>query len=345
MKILLIATAFMLVSSCSNNTYNSKIKTLKDTIKITDSATVIKYANTITASELKDLLYIFAGPEFEGRATGEEGQKKASNFLKSYYQKQTISSPINDSVYYQYIPKGYFKGDINASENVLAYIKGSEKPEEVLIISAHYDHLGIKDNHIYFGADDNGSGTVALLEIAQAFKIAEKDGFSPKRSILFIHLTAEEIGLEGSRFYTENPVFPLNKTIANLNIDMIGRIDEIHENNPNYLYLIGADRLSKELHALSEKVNETFFNITLDYRYNDENDRNKYYFRSDHFNFAKHNVPVIFYFNGAHDDYHKPTDTIDKIDYALLEKRAQLIFATAWQLANRKNKLILNKSI
>lgn len=345
MKIFLIASIFTIVGSCATTKYSTKIQTLKDNIKITDSATIIKYANTIKASELKDLLYMYAGPEFEGRATGEKGQKEAANFLKTYYQELDISSPINDSVYFQYIPKSYFSKDINATENVLAFIKGKEKPEEVLIVSAHYDHLGVKDSLVYFGADDNGSGTVALLEIAQAFKTAEKDGFSPKRSILFMHLTAEEIGLEGSRFYTENPIFPINETIANLNIDMIGRVDWAHEDNPKYLYLIGADRLSKELHILSEKVNETFFNFTLDYRYNDEGDRNKYYSRSDHYNFAKHNIPVIFYFNGEHEDYHESTDTPDKINYELLESRTQLIFATAWLLANREKRLVLNESM
>jgi len=345
MKSLLIVSILTLVGSCAKTKYSTKIQTIENNIKIVDSATIMQYAKTITASELKDLLYTYASPEFEGRASGEQGQKEAANFLKSFYKTQNISSPIKDSVYFQYIPKSYFKNKTEASENVLAYIKGREKPEEVLILSAHYDHLGIQDSLVYHGADDNGSGTVALLEIAQAFKQAELDGFKPKRSILFIHFTAEEIGLEGSRFYTENPVFNLNETVANLNIDMIGRIDKTHENNPNYLYLIGTDRLSKELHMISEKVNHTFFNLKLDYSYNDEDDSNRYYYRSDHYNFARHKIPVIFYFNGEHEDYHAPTDTADKIDYTLLERRAQLIFGTAWQLANKENKLILNESM
>ncbi|MCX7551866.1 M28 family metallopeptidase [Xanthomarina sp. F2636L] len=345
MKSFLFASVLTLVGSCATTKYSTKIQTLKDNIKINDSATIIKYSNTITSPELSKHLYSYASKEFEGRGTGEKGQKKAANYLKEYYQSQDITSPINDSVYYQYIPESYFPGNTKATENVLAYIKGSEKPEEVLVISAHYDHIGTKDNIIYYGADDDASGTVALMEMAQAFKMAAKDGFGPKRSILFLHLTAEEIGLEGSKFYTENPVFPLSETIANLNIDMIGRVDYSHHENDKYLYLIGADRLSKELHILSEKINETFFNLTLDYTYNDENDKNRYYFRSDHYNFAQHNIPVIFYFNGEHEDYHKPTDTPDKINYNLLKLRTQLIFATAWQLANRENRLILNENL
>ena len=345
MKVFLIASFLSLVGSCATEKYSTKIQNLKDNIKISDTTTIRSYANTITSTELKNLLYTYASKEFEGRGTGEEGQKKAANFLKTYYLSQNISSPINDSVYFQTIPKSYFPDDTKETENVVAYIEGIEKPEEVLVISAHYDHLGIEDDQIYYGADDDGSGTVALMEMAQAFKMAAKDGFGPKRSILFLHLTAEEIGLQGSRFYTENPIFQLSNTIANLNIDMIGRVDAPHENNSNYLYLIGTDRLSKELHLLSEKVNETFFNLDIDYRFNDEDDKNRYYYRSDHYNFALHNIPVIFYFNGEHEDYRQPTDTPDKINYPLLEKRTQLIFATAWQLANRENRLILNENM
>ena len=177
------------------------------------------------------------------------------------------------------------------------------------------------------------------MEMAQAFKIAKDNGHGPKRSILFIHLTAEEIGLQGSKYYTEYPAFDLDKTVANLNIDMIGRIDNNHKDNKNYIYLIGSDRLSKELHYISEKVNNAYTQLELDYTYNDENDNNKYYYRSDHYNFAQNNIPVIFYFNGEHEDYHEATDTPDKIDYELLEKRTKLIFATAWQIANQEHRL------
>ena len=189
-------------------------------------------------------------------------------------------------------------------------------------------------------------GTVALLEMAQAFNNAKKEGHGPKRSILFLHTTAEEIGLQGSQYYTENPIFPLENTITNLNIDMIGRVDKRHlsEQNENYIYLIGSDRLSTELHYISEAVNSTFYNLDLDYKYNDKDDQNRYYYRSDHYNFAKHNIPVIFYFNGEHEDYHQVTDTPDKINYPLLEKRTRLIFSTAWQLANQENPIEADKA-
>jgi len=231
------------------------------------------------------------------------------------------------------------------SENVAAIIKGSEKPDEYVIISSHLDHIGVTaDGEINNGADDDGSGSVAMLEIAEAFKEAAKKGKGPKRSVVFLHVTGEEKGLLGSQYYTDNdPIFPLANTVANLNIDMIGRIDPKREGERNYIYLIGSDKLSTELHNLSEEVNTKYTNIELDYTYNDENDPNRFYYRSDHYNFAKNNIPIIFYFNGTHDDYHRPGDTPDKINYDLLENRTRLIFHTAWEVANRENKVAVDK--
>jgi len=233
-----------------------------------------------------------------------------------------------------------------SSENVAAIIKGSEKPDEYIIISAHLDHEGIKDGEIYNGADDDGSGTVALLEIADAFKAAARNGHGPKRSIVFLHVTGEEKGLLGSRYYSDfDPIFPLANTVADLNIDMIGRIDPKHEDGDgNYLYLIGSDKLSSELHTISENVNNKYTNIVFDYEYNEDDDPNRFYYRSDHYNFAKNNIPVIFYFSGTHADYHKPTDTVEKIRYDLLENRTRLIFYTAWELANRDKRIVVDKA-
>lgn len=309
------------------------------------SDNVLDYAQTITASEFKDALYTYASNDFEGRKTGEPGQKKAVAFLKEHYISMGIPSPISEGDYFQDIPASFFSNGIKASENVVAYIKGSEKPDEVIIISAHLDHIGItSDGQINNGADDDGSGTVAILEIAEAFKAAVDTGHRPKRSVLFLHVTGEELGLYGSRYYTDvDPIFPLENTVADLNIDMIGRVDPKHENDRNYIYLIGSDKLSTELHNVSEAVNKTYFNLELDYTYNDDNDPNRFYYRSDHYNFAKNNIPVIFYFNGTHADYHKPTDTPDKIQYDLLETRARLVFCTAWELANRDKRIVVDK--
>jgi len=227
------------------------------------------------------------------------------------------------------------------SENVVAVIRGFEKPDEYVVISSHLDHIGVNDNgEINNGADDDGSGTVALLEIAKAFKQAADTGNGPKRSIVFLHVTGEEKGLLGSQYYTDtDPLFPLSQTVANLNIDMIGRIDPKRKGDRNYIYLIGSDKLSSDLHTLSEEVNSMYAQLELDYTYNDENDPNRFYYRSDHYNFAKNNIPIIFYFSGTHEDYHRPGDTPDKINYDLLEKRARLVFYTAWEIANRDERI------
>lgn len=320
--------------SCNSAQTSSKEKSLSRT----------DYANTITANELKTHLYTFASDKMEGRMTGTGGQKMAAAYLKDFYVSQGISSPDKDGNYFQHIPASFFRmKDPKDSENVVAFIEGSEFPEEIVVLSAHYDHVGMKNGEIYNGADDDGSGTVSLLEIAQAFQQAKNNGQGPKRSILFLHVTGEEIGLYGSRYYTENPIFPLENTVCNLNTDMIGRIDPNKKENPNYIYLIGSDKLSQELHDISEQVNSTYTQLELDYTFNDENDPNRFYYRSDHYNFAKNNIPVIFYFNGVHEDYHQPTDTPDKIEYELMAKRAQLIFQTAWEVANQDTRLTVDK--
>jgi hypothetical protein len=231
------------------------------------------------------------------------------------------------------------------TSNVLGYLEGAEKPDEVIIVTSHYDHVGIINGEIHNGADDDGSGTTSVLEIAEAFANAAAKGKGPKRSMLFMCVTGEEKGLLGSKYYTENPIFPLEKTVTNLNIDMVGRVDPKYEEleNPNYIYVIGSDKLSQELHDLHESVNDATEKLTLDYTYNDENDPNRFYYRSDHYNFAKNNIPIIFYFNGTHADYHKPTDTIEKIHFEKMQKIARLIYFTAWEVANREGTITADK--
>lgn len=308
----------------------------------------VKYMNTITAAELKKHLYIVASDEMEGRDTGSKGQKKAGKYLIEEYKANKIPYPKGASDYYQHIPAAFLNAKYDEhlpdSENVWAFIEGSEKPDEILVISAHYDHVGIKKGQIYNGADDDGSGTVALLEIAQAFEAAKKDGHGPKRSILFLHMTGEEHGLHGSRYYSEHPLFPLKNTITDINIDMIGRRDTLHADTNNYVYVIGSGRLSTDLYNITEQANKDYVNLALDYKYDDLNDPEKFYYRSDHYNFAKNGIPAVFFFNGVHADYHRPTDKPDKIEYDALEKRARLAFATAWELANRAERPIVDKN-
>ncbi|WP_256003598.1 M28 family peptidase [Pedobacter deserti] len=237
------------------------------------------------------------------------------------------------------------------AENVLGYLEGSDPKlkDEVLVITAHYDHIGITpgvkgDDKINNGADDDGSGTTGVLLIADAFMKAKKAGKGPKRSILFMTVTGEEKGLLGSEWYSDHPIFPLANTVTNLNIDMIGRGDADHAGDNNFVYIIGSDMLSTELDRIGKKANKDYVNINLDERYNNRTDPNRFYYRSDHYNFAKHGIPVIFYFNGVHDDYHQPGDEVSKIDFPMLAKRAQLVYFTAWELANGAKRPAVDKN-
>ncbi|MBO75097.1 MAG: hypothetical protein CMD33_07485 [Flavobacteriales bacterium] len=229
--------------------------------------------------------------------------------------------------------------------NVLGYIPGSDSllREELVIITSHYDHVGIIDGEIHNGADDDGSGTVTVLELAEAFQKAVEAGKGPRRSVLLMTVVGEEKGLLGSEWYADHPIWPLEETVANLNIDMIGRVDEFHPDDDRYVYLIGSDKLSSELHEISETANEKYTNLALDYTFNAPDDPNRFYYRSDHYNFAKNNIPVIFYFSGVHEDYHRPGDDPEKIHYSKTAEIGQLVFYTAWQLANQSNRIEVNR--
>lgn len=294
--------------------------------------------------EVPGLEYTEAGiPIFYVTRTEADAMLKAGGFKKNttWLEKkiQKKKKPIN--------AKALVKVEINVnrkieeltSENVIGVIEGTDKKDELLVLSAHYDHLGIRGEDVFNGADDDGSGTVTLLEIAEAFTEAKKAGKGPRRSIMFLSVSGEEKGLFGSAWYTQNPTVSLSSTVANLNIDMIGRTDLNHVDDSNYVYVIGADKLSTELHEINEKANTDFTNLNLDYKYNDENDPNRFYYRSDHYNFAKNGIPVIFYFTGTHKDYHKPTDTFDKIMYGKTSTIGKLVFHTAWELANREDRI------
>ena len=335
MKKILFLSLIALGTSCKNGA-----------LVATKNVDPTEYMKTISADDLKKHLYIIAADSMEGRETGSAGQKKAGKYLISQYQQNQVSFPKGASDFYQAVPASFLNkkrnNNLADSENIWAFIEGSEKPEEVIVISAHYDHVGIENGEVYNGADDDGSGTSALLEIAQAFQMAKKAGHGPKRSILFLHVTGEEHGLLGSRYYSENPLFPLANTVADVNIDMIGRRDALHADTNNYVYIIGANRLSSELDHISATMNQKYVGLDLDYRFNDPKDPNRFYERSDHYNFAKFGIPSVFFFNGVHADYHKKSDEPNKIEYDVLEKRTQLAFVIAWELANRKDRIVVD---
>ena len=232
--------------------------------------------------------------------------------------------------------------------NVVGILPGKSRPNEYVIFSGHYDHLGIgkpvEGDSIYNGANDDGSGTVTVMELAEAFGKAAAEGKRPRRSILFMTVTGEEKGLLGSEWYANHPLFPLKNTVVDLNTDMTGRYDDEHKGKPDYIYEIGSDKLSSQLREVLVEQYKKHVGLELDYRYNDANDPNRFYYRSDHYNFAKHGIPVAFFFNGVHDDYHMPGDEVDKIEFDQIQKVGRLVFYMAWEIANREQRLVVDSN-
>lgn len=234
-----------------------------------------------------------------------------------------------------------YRDVINAS-NVIGIIEGTDKKDEYVFLTGHYDHLGTHDGKIYYGADDDGSGTVGVMQMAAAFAKAKAEGKGPRRTVVFMTVSGEEKGLWGSEYYSDHPIYPINKTSADLNTDMVGRVDTERQTGDtlNYVYVVGHDKLSSDLPVINEAANRNSSNLTLDYRFDDPKDPNRIYFRSDHYNFARKGIPVLFFYDGMlKADYHKPTDTIEKINWDLYAKRVQMIFTTAWDIANRNDML------
>lgn len=283
--------------------------------------------------------HVMISPAFGEELVGKKKAKviKLRNRITSKGRSGTTTIPVDIEWKVEH--------EVNSTRgvNVLGYIEGTDPvlKEELVVVTAHYDHLGMRGNDIFFGADDNASGTAAVIEIAEAMAHAKADGVGPARSVLCMLVTGEEKGLLGSQYYAEQSVFPLANTIANVNIDMIGRMDTLHK-NPNYTYVIGSDRLSTELHDINEMANKNFTQLELDYTYNRDDDPNRFYYRSDHYNFAKNGIPAIFYFSGVHEDYHRPSDTPDKIMYGKASRIAKLAFHTTWELANRPDRIKVN---
>lgn len=237
-------------------------------------------------------------------------------------------------------------------KNIVAVIEGRDPvlKDEYIVISAHYDHMGLglpdaSGDFIYNGADDNGSGSVNILGQALALKEAQKAGVGPKRSVILLHVTAEEVGLLGSRYYSDNPTVPIESIIANINTDMIGRVDDDFKERgiDNYVYVIGAEIISSDLNNRLSEASEIRGNqLELSMRFNDLDDRNQFYRRSDHWNFGRLGIPFVFFFSGVHADYHQPSDTPDNITYGPYTKRAQLIYSTVIQIANNPDKPIVD---
>lgn len=315
---------------------------------------------------LKKHVFVLASDSLQGRQTGTAGQLKAakycaqqlnesrllpffpidstqSSFWQRYYFINERFMPVvpNNATLigtYQRMslvspPSGNDSLRRYVAHNIGGMLVGTTNPQEIVVVSAHFDHLGQANQQIFHGADDNASGTAAVLAMASAFDSLAQAGIRPQRSILFLLFSGEEGGLIGSTYFIQNAPVGLDKFVANLNIDMIGRTDKWHRRKPNYCYLITGGKKSP-LREIVMSANAASMGLEVETVFDTQNDVKRYFYRSDHYNFAKNNIPIAFFFDGEHPDYHQPSDTAEKIDYALLQKRATLIFQVAWQVAN-----------
>lgn len=285
-----------------------------------------------------------------------QGEKQNGTALFDASGANTLPASFDLNAEKKISMKVVSKHNALSTQNVIGVFEGSDPvlKDEYVAVGAHYDHVGIgapvNGDAIYNGADDDGSGTTAVLVMAEALAKAPT---KPKRSIIFIWHAGEEKGLWGSRYFVENPTIPLNKIITQLNIDMIGRSKQAGDTNPrnkelsdpNEIYVIGSKMMSTDLGTLSESVNKDYLNLSFNYRYDDPNDPNRFFFRSDHFNYARKGIPIIFYFDGEHEDYHRPGDSADKIDYEKMQKVTRTVYMTLWELANRPARPVVDKQL
>lgn len=285
--------------------------------------------------------FLQISPDMAATYLGLSTTDELENRKESLVQEITQFTTVKTDFYLEYTPYDG-PGHMDA-ENVIAYFEGADPDlkDEAIVLMAHYDHVGMgapdeSGDGLYNGADDNGSGTTALMAIANALNEARSQGFQTKRSVLFLHVSGEENGLLGSRYYSDHPVIPIENTVTNFNADMIGRSDpeNIQKGDTDYVYLIGGEIISSELDSLVQSANNLSVNMRLDRKYNDLQDSNQFYRRSDHWNFGRLGVPFVFFFTGVHEDYHRPSDTVDKIDFEKLSRVTQLIYTSTIEVAN-----------
>ncbi len=331
------ARGMLIINTTDQQEYES---TATDMVRLLDTPGNIRLPEGGSRGRFNAAIKVVS-PEMATRLLGLSSTESLKEFRRDVAEIHDSFTGMNTDYYLRLSPE---TEEITFTEkNVMGLLEGChpELKHETLVISAHYDHMGLDSpdssgDMIYNGADDNGSGTVTTLVLAETFKKAKEAGHCPDRSILFLHVAAEEHGLLGSRYYSDNPIIPIEDTIVNFNIDMMGRIDDryIDEEDTDYVYIIGAEIISSKLDSLLHVANHQSVNLNLDMIYNDLDDRNQFYRRSDHWNFGRLGIPFIFFFSGVHADYHQPSDTIEKIPFDLLEKRAQLIYAALIEVAN-----------
>lgn len=256
--------------------------------------------------------------------------------LKKYAKKyNAISDSLNYKIPSQIKINIHREKEYTKSGNVIGYVQGEDTTGKHIVVSAHYDHIG-KNNNFYFpGANDNASGVSSMLEIAKVLSEANKLGFKPKQSIIFISFGLEESGLLGSEFYVENPILPLEKLTANINLDMLGRQDRYHDTIPNYIYALAPDSLSLHIMQLMDSINNIHNFTRLEFLNNYPNAKKFFYRSSDQFNFFKKNIPAVLINNGIIKELHKSSDTKEKLNYQTIENITKLLILSIWELANQ----------
>ena len=295
----------------------------------------------INKENLEMHLSVLAHDSLQGRETGTDGIEKAAQYIEAQFQRIGLKA-INDTIGFR---QWYFIYDSVPAFNVIGMIEGDSLKDEYVVISGHYDHLGIggsiDTDSIYNGADDNGSGTAAILVIAEKMFRSKLQGNGPKRNVVFMLFSGEEKGLLGSEYFADHSLLDLEKVSIDVNIDMIGRIDTERKtaDTANYVHVVGASKMSSELPHILDQVNGEH-SLVLDGKFDEPNDRHRIFYRSDHFNFAKKGVPILFFYDGMLEgDYHELTDHIEFIDWEVYEKRSAFIYDFISICANRPNLL------
>ena len=301
-------------------------------------------------------LNFFSPDENESLSTIQINELLANRILqpvnKSIKQLKYESETTCSSGSFEFKNPISFNGDrsykLADANNIVAIIEGTDLKNEYVVLSAHYDHIGAGyRDEIYPGADDNASGVSAVLEIARVLNDAKKAGKGPRRSVVILFPTAEEDGLYGAKFYTEKPIYPLAKTIACVNIDMIGRMGsdvDKEKAKSGYIYaLTGTNKVNDSLFSIPNIINSVSTKLSV--LPMDGSSYSDFYSRSDHYIFYKKNIPAILFTNGSHSDLHRTTDSAEKIDFSAMQKRSKLVFLTLWELANNPKAFQLGNEV
>lgn len=317
-----------------------------------------KFGNekAITPERLRSHLEFIASDELEGRDTPSKGLDIATLYVATQLKLWGAQPAGSNGTFFQNVPLPTPEGAPKQfARNVVAIVPGTDPvlKNEFVAYGAHIDHVGIRSGGegdvIFNGADDDGSGTVAILEIAHALLTGPR----PKRSSLFVWHVGEEKGLWGSAHFVEHPTVDIKGIVAQLNIDMIGRSKPAGDTNPanavltgeNEIYVVGSTKMSTDLQKLSEKTNSEFLKLAFNYKYDDPKDPENIFFRSDHYNYAAKGIPIIFYFDGVHEDYHGVDDEVSKIDFLKMSRVARTVLATSWNLANAAKRPVVDKPL